>query len=66
MDQPIEHCGVIVVTVWAEGDRPEDLRARLTFSTGIWLGAARASSAAASLDGIVNAVRSWLDELVAR
>jgi hypothetical protein len=53
---------VLVVRVWTEPGAPE-LRARLIEARGLEDGETKA---AAGVDGICDAVRTWLESIVAR
>jgi hypothetical protein len=52
---------VIVLTVWVEGDDPNDLRARFAVATSDAAGEGRESFAACGIDGICVRLRAWLE-----
>jgi hypothetical protein len=62
-----ERTAVLVIRAWLEDDDPEPrLRARITSTLDISAAGLRDSSAAASQQEIVRAVRNWLRAFVAR
>jgi hypothetical protein len=57
----LERTGVLVIRVWAEGDRPPSLRARITRTLDL-THPDEESTAASSSEEIVTVVSAWLSE----
>jgi hypothetical protein len=55
-----ERTGVFVIRVWAEGEAPRRLRARITETLDV-MDRERTSTSAATLDEIEERVHEWLE-----
>lgn len=60
-----ERTGVLVIRVWAEGDRPLVLRARMTWTLDV-TEREQVTAAVAGIDAIETATRAWLEEFMNR
>jgi hypothetical protein len=67
-EDPLSEVGVIIVRLWWEqaGASHVAMRARVTTTTTANDGPAGSSSAASTIDGIVDAVRAAVDRFLAR